>query len=171
MRNSGKVWRVVLGLGLVCGLLFMVPASAQISGAINDTDITGTIVDYTVNPPLSCDAVYITGGPQNTHDAGLSPGAYYFQVTDPSGKIVLSTDSVADRTRAVATVNVKGVITGTSGAHLNVDFNPTSGETTVQLWPFALTLSSGGIYKAWISTETLSQIAKQRLTTSSARQL
>jgi hypothetical protein len=157
MRNFRTKWLVVLGLGLVCGLLFAVPGSAQINGAINNTDITGTIVDYTVNPPLSCDAVYITGGPQNKNDAGLSPtGTYYFQVTDPSGKILLSTDGTdptTNRTLTVGTVNGKGVITGSSGSHPNGTTNSASGETTVLLWPFAPTPNSGGVYKTWISTD------------------
>lgn len=119
---------------------------------INDMGITGTIANYTVNPPLICDAMHITGGPQNTHDARLSPGAYYFQVADPSGKIVLSTDWVADRTRTMTTVKDNGWVTYTYGDHLNSDFNPTSGETAVKLWLFALTPNTGGMYKAWIST-------------------
>jgi hypothetical protein len=155
MRKFRMAWPVVLGLVLVFGLVFAGTASAQINGAINNTDVTGTIVDYTVQPPLSCDAVYLTGGPQNTHDAGLSPaGTYYFQVTDPSGKIVLSTDFTSDRQLTVGTVNGKGVITsGAPGTHPIGSVNLLSGETTVLLWPFSPTPNNGGVYKTWVSTD------------------
>jgi hypothetical protein len=149
--NSGlPCWLVTTLIGFT--LIASVPASA-VSGAIQTTDITGTIVNYNVNPPLSCDAVYITGGPQNPNDAGLSPtGTYYFQVTDPSGNIVLSSDLVANRTLNVSTIGGKGVITGSTGTHPSGDFNAANNETTVLLWPFSPTPNNGGVYKAWIST-------------------
>src|SRR5512141_2360806 len=82
------------------------PAGAAVNGAIQTTDSSGTIVNFNVNPPLSCDAVYLTGGPQNLNDFGLTPGTYYFRVTDPSGANVLSTD--LPQTVTVTVVNGKG---------------------------------------------------------------
>ena len=35
--------------------------------------------------------VYINGGPQNEDTQGLPDGTYYFQVTNPSGAVLLST--------------------------------------------------------------------------------
>jgi len=134
-------------------IAFSVAATAAVNGAIQTTDVTGTIVNYNVNPPLSCDAVYLTGGPQNTNDFGLTPGTYYFQVTDPSGKVVLSTDAVTDRQLIVATVGGKGVITGSAGTHPVGSTDPNSGETTVLLFPFSQTPNNGGVYKAWISSD------------------
>ena len=69
--------------------LIAMPASAAINGAIQTTDVTGTIVNYNVNPPSQFDAVYLTGRHQNTNDFQLTPGTYFFQVTDPSGKVIL----------------------------------------------------------------------------------
>lgn len=133
-------------------------AVGQVNGAIQTTDSTGTIVNFNVNPPLSCDAVYLTGGPQNTNDFGLTPGIYYFRVTDPSGANVLSLDA-GSATLTVAVVGGKGVITGYNTGSSTYDHSlgsttdPSSGETTVLLWPFSKTPNAGGVYKAWISTD------------------
>ena len=140
-------------------IAFSVAASAAINGALQTTDPTGTVVNY--NTGLPCDQVYITGGPQNTNDAGLVPVGptvtYYFQVTDPAGKVILYTDAVSNRTLTSGTNSSgKGVITGTTGTHLTGGNGP-SGETTVQLFPFTQTPNNGGVYKAWISTDPLFQ--------------
>ncbi|HTM37473.1 MAG TPA: SdrD B-like domain-containing protein [Terriglobales bacterium] len=129
-------------------------ANAQVNGAIQTTDVSGTTVNFNVNPPLSCDAVYLTGGPQNTNNSGLTPGTYYFRVTDPSGANVLSPDA-GTATLTVALVNGKGVITTSNDLvdHPNGATDPSSGETTVRLWFFNPTPNNGGVYKAWISTD------------------
>ena len=61
---------------LLCSVVVMMAlslgASAAVNGAIQTTDVTGTIVNYNVNPPLGCDQVYLTGGPQNTNDFGIA---------------------------------------------------------------------------------------------------
>jgi hypothetical protein len=94
-------------------IFFSLSASAQVGGALNVTNQAGTIVDYSAQPnsALSCDAVYITGGPQNQKDSGIKPdGTYFFMVTDPSGHTLLSVDAngQTDREVTVATVNGKG---------------------------------------------------------------
>jgi hypothetical protein len=145
---SPRLW-CCLGMMLIaCSLT----ASAAINGALQTTTSDGTVVNY--NTGLSCDAVYITGGPQNLNDLGLVPnGTYYVRVTDPAGKTDLSAiaPGTGDFTVTVDTVNGKGVITG--GSHPVGSTNSQSGETTVQLWPFAQTPNNGGVYKAWISTD------------------
>src|SRR5207248_247363 len=119
----------------------------------------GTVVNFNVKPPTSCDAIYITGGAQNTSAAGISPdGTYYFQVTDPSGNSVLSTDDVSVRTINVGKVTgTDGRITGYTGSNsdhsVGSTFNPANKETTVRLWPLSQTPNNGGVYKAWISTD------------------
>jgi hypothetical protein len=135
-------------------LTWVMTARAAVNGAIQTTDVTGTQVNYNVNPPLSCDAVYLTGGPQNTNDAGLTPGTYYFRVTDPSGVTVLSPDA-GTATLTVALVGGKGIITTSNDLpdHPNGSTDPNSGETTVRLWFFNRTPNNGGVYKAWISTD------------------
>src|SRR4051794_36048935 len=66
-------------------------AASAPGGAIYTTDRTATIVNANVQYGFGTD-VYLSGGPQNTKAAGLADGTYYFQVTDPSGKVLLSTD-------------------------------------------------------------------------------
>src|SRR6266436_1805195 len=79
MRKLGLVWPVVLGLGLVCCLLFALPSRAQVNGALQTTDVSGTVVNGNIYAAKS--DVYITGGPQNNQPNGLTPadGNYYFQ--------------------------------------------------------------------------------------------
>jgi hypothetical protein len=147
---SPRLW-----FGLVLALVTFSAFTAVPAGAVNRALQTtlqdGTIVNFNVKPATSCDAIYITGGAQNLTSAGISPsGTYYFQVTDPSGNSILSTDVVTDRT---LNVNSNGRITGSTGTHPNGAFNPANGETTVLLWPFLQTPNNGGVYKAWISTD------------------
>jgi hypothetical protein len=100
---------LVLGLVALAGLPEPPEAAAHaINGAIYTTDGSG-------NPPTNGNIykfkadVYLSGGPKAT--AGCSGGAleagdYYFQVTDPSGTVLLSAaggqpnagaDLIADR--------------------------------------------------------------------------
>ena len=68
------------------------------SGAIFTTDSSGVPVN--LNHYANKRDVYLNGGPGlNAPDdaAGLPDGTYSFQVTDPSGKTLLSTDDVACR--------------------------------------------------------------------------
>src|SRR6478672_8298380 len=64
----------------------------SISGAIYTSLNDGTAVNANLFP--SIDAVYLNGGPQNANGNGLPNGNYYYQVTDPSGHTLLSTDPV-----------------------------------------------------------------------------
>ena len=41
--------------------------------------------------------VYLAGGPHRIGSAALPDGVYYFQVTDPASKQLLSNDDIADR--------------------------------------------------------------------------
>ena len=93
--------------------------TAGLTGAIFTTDSTGTVVNG--NQYDSPCSVYLDGGPgpnAPAHAAGLPDGYYYFQVTDPSGQTLLSTDLVANRRFTVS----GGVITvydgvGGAGSH------------------------------------------------------
>src|SRR5712664_4603576 len=73
-------------------------AEAGVSGAIFTTTVTGSAVN--ANQYESKCAVYLDGGPgphAPATAAGLPDGDYYFQVTDPSGGQLLSTDPVSNR--------------------------------------------------------------------------
>jgi len=135
------------GTGLLCGLALVNVAAAQISGAIYTSTASGTTVNANIYAAKA--DVYLGGGPQNVNANGLPNGTYYFQVTDPSGAVLLSTDAIACRQLTVA----NGRVSGSSGscAHLNGAPNSASGSTSVQLLPFADTPNNGGEYKAWIT--------------------
>jgi hypothetical protein len=69
--------------------------AALTGDALYTTTQDGTAVNANIYP-TSTD-VYISGGPQNNKSAGLPDGTYYFQVTDPSGGTLLSTDAAICR--------------------------------------------------------------------------
>lgn len=127
-----------------------VAIAMQFSGAIYTTDSTGARVNQNIYSARS--DVYLSGGPQNQNPPGLPDGTYYFQVTDPSGHTLLSTDNAVCRQLLVA----GGRVAGATGPcpHANGTFNPANGATPVQLAPFAQTPSSGGEYKAWLIRQT-----------------
>lgn len=132
------------------------PPSTQLSGAIFTTDASGNPVNLNIYD--SKEDVFLNGGPGiNAPDdaAGLPAGTYSFQVTDPSGETLLSTDPVACRQ---FTVDASGVITSVavSGACAHVTGTSTEdGGLTVQLFPYNDTPNNGGVYKVWVSPTNL----------------
>ena len=121
--------------------------TADLSGATFTTTADGSSVDANIYP--SKDAVYLDGGPKG-NTASLPAGDYYYQVTDPSGHTLLSSDDISCRR---VTIDASGVITGESscatGRH--VTGTDVHGGITVQLMPYADTPNQGGEYKAWIT--------------------
>ncbi len=100
--------------------------------------------------------VYLNGGPQNLNGKGLPDGTYYFQVTDPSGGTLLSTDPASCRQLKV----VGGVVVGATGScpHANGALNPTNGTMPVQLIPFNNTPNNGGEYKVHLIRQTITTV-------------
>jgi len=97
VRKRLLIIPLVAAAALVAGTL---PASAAdpISGAIFTTDVSGVPVN--LNIYAAKEDVYLNGGPginAPVGAAGLPAGTYSFQVTDPSGKTLLSTDAVSCR--------------------------------------------------------------------------
>src|SRR5215212_5788870 len=93
--------RAALGIGLATVAAFSsvwsVAAHAP-SGAIFTTVADGSEVNFNIYP--SKEAVYLDGGPgpgAPQTAAGLDDGIYVFQVTDPSGKTLLSQDAAKNR--------------------------------------------------------------------------
>src|SRR5688572_8185010 len=133
-------------LGAVCLMTPHLTAHAP-SGAIFTTLADGSEVN--VNQFPSKQAVYLDGGPgigAPQTAAGLDDGTYVFQVTDPSGKTLLSTDAAKCRQIVVSHGIITGVV-ATGCQHLT-GLDVDHGATTVQLMPYLDTPNNGGVYKA-----------------------
>lgn len=151
MTLSRNAWRVVAGGALA--VASVVGVQAAFSGAIYTSLSDGTSVNANVYPSKA--SVFLNGGPQNTNGSGLPDGVYVYQVTDPSGAVLLSTDDITCRTVQVA----GGVVSGTPpGAppctHPSGTQNPVNGSIPVALMPFADTPNNGGEYKVWLTPAT-----------------
>lgn len=121
--------------------------AGPLAGAIFTTTVNGNRVN--ANQYERKEDVYLDGGPGANAPAGaaaLPAGDYYFQVTDPSGKVLLSQDPVANRR---FTVSPAGVIVNSTHV-MGVDMDHAAlGARTVQLFPYADTPNPGGVYKVW----------------------
>ncbi len=127
--------------------LATVAASAP-TGAIFTTVADGTEVNYNIYP--SKEAVYLDGGPgpgAPQTAAGLDDAVYVFQVTDPSGKTLLSTDPARCRLFTVAGGIIVSTAPSTCGHVTGQDVD--HGAITVQLMPYNDTPNPGGEYKVW----------------------
>jgi hypothetical protein len=126
----------------------------QVSGAIFTTDMSSTFVNGNVYNAMG--DVYLNGGPRPNAPctaAALPNGDYYFQVTDPSGNVLLHEigDGVENRRVRVE----GGVIEFYYGGPRNTGTGKCAavGKTniTVQLFPFIQTPNPGGEYKVWMT--------------------
>jgi hypothetical protein len=135
--------------GILCTAALSVPLLAHApSGAIFTTVANGSEVN--ANIYASKDAVYLDGGPgpgAPQTAAGLDDGRYVFQVTDPSGKKLLSTDAARCRQFDVANGIITNVVA--TGCQHKTGVDVDHGATTVQLMPYLDTPNPGGVYKAW----------------------
>jgi hypothetical protein len=128
-------------------------AAAAPTGAIFTTVADGSEVNFNIYP--SKEAVYLDGGPgpgAPQTAAGLDDGVYVFQVTDPSGKVLLSTDAAACRRFTVSGGIITGVVPALGCQH-QTGFDIDHGATTVQLMPYLNTPNNGGVYKVWATLE------------------
>ena len=147
----------VVSLAVLVSVFFIshVGAAPPLPGAIFTTDITGARVNQNLySAKCGPSGVYLDGGPGPNAPpaaAGLSDGDYYFQVTDPSGKALLSTDPVADRR-----VTVSGGLFVSAVNHQTFPNTGGSGGVNVELCapidiPFLDTPNNGGVYKVWVT--------------------
>ncbi len=143
---------------LLCGFILPSAQAAQVSGAIFTTNGNGAIVNANIYSS-KCE-VYLDGGPgphAPASAAGLPDGQYYFQVTDPSGKQLLSTDVVSNRSFIVT----NGVITsyvGFGGPTHPTGYDqdhPELGAITIRVGnascptDYKDSPNGGGTYKVW----------------------
>jgi hypothetical protein len=136
-------------------------APPALSGAIFTTDQDGTLTNGNTQYLSKCGAtgVYLDGGPGPNalaKAASLPDGDYYFQVTDPSGKFLLSTDPVRERCFTVAAgVTIGTCPTGTHETYVDAD-QASVGARTVELCgtpdvPFLNSPNEDGVYKVWVT--------------------
>lgn len=119
-------------------------------GAIFTTLRDGTRVNANIYADKA--DVYLDGGPRRTQDAALPEGDYVFQVTDPSGQTLLSTDSIACRGFHIDVGGRITAVLGGSCAHAWGNDLVRPGNMTVQLMPYDDTPNRGGEYKVWVTT-------------------
>lgn len=135
--------------GLVLACFAATAGAAAPSGAIFTTLADGSEVNFNIYADKN--DVYLDGGPgigAPQTAAGLDDGTYVFQVTDPSGKTLLSQDAAGCRQFTVSGGVITGVAPSGGCAHVtgvDIDHNA----TTVQLMPYADTPNRGGVYKVW----------------------
>jgi uncharacterized protein (DUF2141 family) len=168
----------VVAVAVVMRLLGGGGVAAPLSGAIFTTTPNGGIVNENVRYERKIE-VYLDGGPGPNAPqtaAGLPDGDYYFQVTDPSGKVLLSEDPAMCRKIQIQDGVIVGLLNlgatydppgpsvfpchiqdgpdgaaGSSGRHdTNTDGDHGPPAIVVQFMPFFDTPNPGGVYKAWI---------------------
>ena len=139
---------ITLAVAMLAGVS---PASAHApSGAIFTTLPDGSAVNFNIYADK--DDVYLDGGPgiqAPATAAGLDDGTYVFQVTDPSGKVLLSQDEARCRQFTVSGGVIDGVVA--TGCEHQTGLDVDHGAVTVQLMPYADTPNNGGVYKAWVT--------------------
>jgi hypothetical protein len=128
--------------------LFVVLA-APFGGAVYTTDSAGAAVNENIFNGAG--SVYINGGPNNSSSSGLPANeVFYFEVTDPSGRTLLSKDNAI--CRQVRT-DVNGRISGVESdpacptPHAVGTTDAANGGVPVKLAPFNQTPNEGGEYK------------------------
>ncbi|UCG70123.1 MAG: hypothetical protein JSV09_03665 [Thermoplasmata archaeon] len=148
-------------------------SSSPVTGAIFTTLEDGTRVNANIYEDKR--DVYLDGGPGPNapqEAAGLPDGNYYFQVTNPSGKKLLSEDCVACREFRVEDGviaeyvsmsrdcehtygNGKNAVTrpchmdGWEYGQHDLGFDIDHNALTIQLMPYKDTPNRGGVYKVW----------------------
>jgi hypothetical protein len=148
--TSASIMLIVILFSLTSALLSTpkVLGIDSVTGAVWTSDPYGEQVNG--NLYTNARKVYLVGGPHKEGAAGLPDGIYYFQITDPPGKTLLSTDDLSKRKFEVNDGYIYSIDGGTH------KWNP---DTTrgygivVQLWPFTYAPKKGGVYKVWVTRE------------------
>jgi cysteine-rich repeat protein len=143
-----------LAAGLVAGCLGSSPDEillARLDGAIFTTLVDGSRVNANIYQAKT--DVYLDGGPGNQAPksaAALPDGDYYFMVTDPSGKTLLSQDAIQCRRVTIDDGVIVAWVATAGCSHLTGN-DQDHDATTVQLMPYSDTPNNGGEYKVWMT--------------------
>lgn len=145
--------RALTALALVssCVAAFAGP----LPGAIFTTRSDGSQVNGNIFS-AKCDGqgVYLDGGPginAPADAAGLPDGDYFYQVTDPSGKTLLSTDLQRYRRFTVVGGRIASRVAPAAAGDHDTGLDVDHGAVTIELCPFLDTPNNGGEYKVWVT--------------------
>ncbi len=155
LSRTARVYAVIGSAAVFLSTSFFgVLAISAINGAVFTTDSAGNAVNENIYQ-LATD-VYINGGPNNANSQGLPPNEiFYFEVTDPSGRVLLSTDSATCRQlQTDGNGRVSGALAGVGCSHGVGTVDSSNGAIPVKLWPFNRTPNNGNEYKVTIVKKT-----------------
>ena len=141
---------VVAGSAAAClSTSLFVTLAASFGGAVYTTDSAGAAVNENIFNGAG--SVYINGGPNNSNSSGLPANqVFYFEVTDPSGRTLLSKDVAACRqVQTDGNGRISGVVNDSAcpTPHAVGTTDAANGGVPVKLAPFEQTPNSGGEYK------------------------
>lgn len=141
---------------------------SQVSGAIFTTTEGGTTVNANIYGDKS--EVWLNGGPAHPGAAGLTPGDYYVQVTDPSGSVALGTSVGTANQTPIHVVSSNDILNGLYPGKDVGDFAALYQVSTIVVHTglnglgddanggaprtsgYDTTPNPGGEYKIWVST-------------------
>lgn len=134
--------------GCLPGLAVLVSAPfflAQVTGHLAVTNAQGMPESCFTSPSQ----VHFYLGPALTNCTTNPPvdGDYYFQVTDPSGVNLLSTDPLQDRRFSVR----GGRIATGNGVHVTLNSAPCPSSRILSVAPFGMSVSAMCQYKLWVT--------------------
>src|SRR5512145_3275469 len=135
MQHRFGVWMSMASVALMATLLAASASAHAPSGAIFTTLPDGSAVNFNIYD--SKFDVYLDGGPgpgAPQTAAGLDDDTYVFQVTDPSGKTLLSTDPARCRQFTVSNGVISAVVA--TGCEHQTGIDQDHGATTVRLMPY-----------------------------------
>lgn len=141
--------RLAAATALAIGILFSSSAQADaIHGAIYTSVQDGSTVN--ANLYENKQDVYLNGGPPLNAPCsagGIDDGDYFFQVTSPDGKKLLSSDRVFERKFRAR----DGVIKQYLGSTHALGRGNCPGAISIELYPYDDTPNNGGVYKVWVT--------------------
>src|SRR5713101_8507403 len=135
-------------------IMAALPRSAS-ANSVSTTNADDSVVNQNLYDAKT--DVYISGKPTTCGGIGLTPdGTYYFQVTDPSGATLLSSDSLNCRILTVTNGVITAYAGGCAGHNTGTPIvDCLDNKVTVQLAPFDDTPNPGHVYKAWVEPTTV----------------
>lgn len=136
-----------MGLAITVALVTSVALTAPLPGAIFTTDVNCNGTDLNIYAAKT--DVYVDGGPAHVGAAGLPPGEYYIQVTEPNGDLLGTSIGTTDETPIVVNANGEFAQCYQLVSIVRKASNP--GPFPVGPDGFDDTTNPGGEYKVWVS--------------------